>query len=345
MLKQILLGLTLVLSQFVSQAQFDFSGQVSPEFVEGEVYLSIIDDYRKLHGVYNDQTLYHQSPDSLGFFNFTGDNLPNENRIYRLHADTCPSGELALNHFSGHCENSREILFIANSKSQIDFPISNEQSFCKTETSQMAADGLLKVDSLFSEMKFSFASLNTTASHSMNLEKWYGELISFGKGLKEPLAEIYIYAFVSERGGMFYEHYMKDVNNNGYFQDLLERMETIYPNAPYTLQLKDELTADRYLADQHDKTPVWFYWVIAILAISMLANFFIIGRWLKHKKGGPIEASLSQQELKIKELILEGKSNKEIASELFISVSTVKTHINNLYKKLGVSSRDELKNL
>ncbi|KAA3625575.1 MAG: DNA-binding response regulator, partial [Flavobacterium sp.] len=34
-----------------------------------------------------------------------------------------------------------------------------------------------------------------------------------------------------------------------------------------------------------------------------------------------------------------------IASEMFVSVSTVKTHINNLYKKLKVSSRDEVKTL
>ena len=47
----------------------------------------------------------------------------------------------------------------------------------------------------------------------------------------------------------------------------------------------------------------------------------------------------------IQEKIAEGKSNKEIASELFISLSTVKTHINNLYKKLDVSSRDDLKSL
>ncbi|MGB7394497.1 MAG: LuxR C-terminal-related transcriptional regulator, partial [Pricia sp.] len=37
-----------------------------------------------------------------------------------------------------------------------------------------------------------------------------------------------------------------------------------------------------------------------------------------------------------------GKSNKEIAGELFISISTVKTHITNIYGKLKVSSRKEL---
>lgn len=52
--------------------------------------------------------------------------------------------------------------------------------------------------------------------------------------------------------------------------------------------------------------------------------------------------SLSKQELAIKNLILKQKTNKEIASELFISVSTVKTHITNIYKKLQVVNRAEL---
>ncbi len=47
---------------------------------------------------------------------------------------------------------------------------------------------------------------------------------------------------------------------------------------------------------------------------------------------------LSNQEEKIKNLIIEGKTNKEIASELFISVSTVKTHISNIYSKLAVKT-------
>ena len=35
-------------------------------------------------------------------------------------------------------------------------------------------------------------------------------------------------------------------------------------------------------------------------------------------------------------------SNKAIADALFISVSTVKTHINNIYAKLDISSRKEV---
>ena len=40
-------------------------------------------------------------------------------------------------------------------------------------------------------------------------------------------------------------------------------------------------------------------------------------------------------------LIAAGKSNRSIASELFISVGTVKTHLNNLYRKLDAHSRTQ----
>jgi LuxR family maltose regulon positive regulatory protein len=48
---------------------------------------------------------------------------------------------------------------------------------------------------------------------------------------------------------------------------------------------------------------------------------------------------LSEREMEVLALIAAGKSNKEIAAKLYVSMSTVKTHINRLYRKLGVRSR------
>jgi LuxR family transcriptional regulator, maltose regulon positive regulatory protein len=50
---------------------------------------------------------------------------------------------------------------------------------------------------------------------------------------------------------------------------------------------------------------------------------------------------LSERELDILRLIAAGRSNQEIAGILVIAVSTVKTHINNLYGKLGTNRRTE----
>lgn len=56
----------------------------------------------------------------------------------------------------------------------------------------------------------------------------------------------------------------------------------------------------------------------------------------------PANITLSPRQTDILERILEGKSRKEIASELFLSENTVKTHTSMLYKTLGVSGRDEI---
>jgi len=53
-------------------------------------------------------------------------------------------------------------------------------------------------------------------------------------------------------------------------------------------------------------------------------------------------ADLTPKELEILDLIQKGSTNKDIAQQLHISLSTVKTHINNIYRKSQVSSRAEL---
>lgn len=48
---------------------------------------------------------------------------------------------------------------------------------------------------------------------------------------------------------------------------------------------------------------------------------------------------LSTREAEVMDVIAKGKSNAEIAAELFVSEKTVKNHVNSIYTKLGVTSR------
>jgi NarL family two-component system response regulator LiaR len=50
---------------------------------------------------------------------------------------------------------------------------------------------------------------------------------------------------------------------------------------------------------------------------------------------------LTDREVEVLRLVAEGKANKEIASELHISETTVKTHVSNILMKLGVPSRTQ----
>jgi LuxR family maltose regulon positive regulatory protein len=54
----------------------------------------------------------------------------------------------------------------------------------------------------------------------------------------------------------------------------------------------------------------------------------------------PVE-HLSERELEVLGLIADGLSNREIAEELVVAVSTTKTHINHIYQKLEVNSRTQ----
>lgn len=56
----------------------------------------------------------------------------------------------------------------------------------------------------------------------------------------------------------------------------------------------------------------------------------------------PNNAFLTPKEENILKLLSEGKSNKEIAEQLFISPHTATTHRKNIYKKLNISSISEL---
>ena len=50
---------------------------------------------------------------------------------------------------------------------------------------------------------------------------------------------------------------------------------------------------------------------------------------------------LSKRELEVLELMAKGLSNQEIASALFVSLNTIKTHCSNLFEKLEVKRRTQ----
>jgi ATP/maltotriose-dependent transcriptional regulator MalT len=59
------------------------------------------------------------------------------------------------------------------------------------------------------------------------------------------------------------------------------------------------------------------------------------------ENGAALPEALSKRELEVLQLIAAGRSNEEVAAELFIAVSTVKTHLINIYSKLEVRRRTQ----
>ncbi|MAP54521.1 helix-turn-helix transcriptional regulator [Altibacter sp.] len=330
-------------------AQYTFSGYVDAAHVDANIYLSVVEDYRKISGVYPEQILSKTQADSTGFFSFSGNNLSQENKIYRIHIDTCSEDIQATTHFDGHCINSKEVIFIANNTTAVNLPFSfDNEMFCRILSENERANSFLKIDSLKHDMRFAFGSYRSEANRKLNSKKWFAIFQNYGEQLQEPLAELYSYAFLSDRTHNLYAYYLEDLKTNSYYNDLLVRLEEKYPNAPYTRQYKSELAADLFLVASEKKVAntTWFYILGIFTLVSLALNLYYFKRITRLKERTASEVSaLSEQERKVLELILANKTNKEIASLLFVSVSTVKTHINSLYKKLKVTSREEVKQL
>ncbi len=331
-----------------SSAQYLFEGKVGPAFQEGTVYLSLVEDYRKLSGVYHEQIIAKTTPDEEGYFLFAGDNLPSENKIYRIHADTCEDTDQNIAHITGHCPNSEEVLFVANNTTALELPFGFEQEmFCKIVTRDRSAGTFLKIDSLKNDMRYAFMEYRSEANRKINTQKWFHILQEYGAQLKEPLAELYIYSFLSDRKSVLHSYYLTDLNNNTYYDQLLDRLKADYPEAPYTKQYEAELRSDRFLISEttHDnRLPWWVYFLGVVCLVSILGNLYFFRSQKKQAyTQQEMRQRLSEQEEKVLQLILHNKTNKEIATEIFVSVSTVKTHINNLYRKLDVTSREEVK--
>jgi two-component system nitrate/nitrite response regulator NarL len=54
-----------------------------------------------------------------------------------------------------------------------------------------------------------------------------------------------------------------------------------------------------------------------------------------------IASTLTEREREVLVLLAEGHSNREIASSLYVSLPTVKTHLAHIYAKLGAKNRNE----
>jgi NarL family two-component system response regulator LiaR len=97
--------------------------------------------------------------------------------------------------------------------------------------------------------------------------------------------------------------------------------------------------------------PLEFY--IGVVAVMFTGLGIWAGLKLTRPKvieiGGPFERDdeavkrlgISRREFEVLELIAQGLSNQDIAGRLFVSPSTVKTHVSNLLDKLDAQRRTE----
>ena len=80
-----------------------------------------------------------------------------------------------------------------------------------------------------------------------------------------------------------------------------------------------------------------------VVELLLLSRDFDIARavGLRISRESRPRQTLSARELEVYDLLIQGRSNREIAKALFISESTVKVHVRHIFEKLGVHTRAE----
>jgi len=189
-----------------------------------------------------------------------------------------------------------------------------------------------------------FAGNNTSTFLSFPLEKTYNSSYYSQKKIEEQHKKV---SFKSKIKNSFSKTSLHQIDNNSTnkLQTLAIKLDSIKQLHQKGLLKKEVLINTDYynrfllaLKNSHKKYQSTFNisLILGFLLIISITFLFLS----KRKK--TISVSLTKQELIIKNLITNGKTNKEIANELHISLNTVKTHISNLYQKLNVSNRKEL---
>ena len=260
-----------------------------------------------------------------GAFSFKSKHISDKDAVYRLYLEKVE--KIIKDTISEKTD------FIISNKDQISFPNGLSAPY---KNSSKADTEWLK----FKRVEEDISSANTVTADTKLVEDTITEayatkLKAYTKdSLKILLVKLIGVQQLAEKGLL-----ERDITKNQeyYLHLLAELQESDMPESEYQFLSRrlSYLTLD-VVAQKYQ----WSRMINIILALLLVVLIFLAYQ-LKGKQN-VVPAHLSKREQNIQALILEGKTNKEIANELFISISTVKTHITKIYSKLNVSGRQEL---
>lgn len=338
--KPIYIALFCLLLPTIGTASYRIEGTINMKGDwQHQIYLATID---KLDDYYsaNAKFVINVAPIGVdGRFVIEGDNLPKDAQFYRLYLIKEAHSEFNACLFTGEEHNFIHLILDNDSKLEIqaatdtyspfgDYTIKGDkENILMCELSKLVYPSYLFYETKFpSELKFSQDKLNR-------------DLFNFADTCSSILVAL---AAVNNTD---YDTYF-ETKSEQYLQFNATLLATL-PTHPYTNNYRRKM---RYYRGDFDPRDTSFYkWLsLALSFLVLVLSYWIFqikqGAKLKSTSGNDLKSyDLTPQELKILELIKSGQSNKEIASDLFIEVSTVKSHINKLYAKLQVSNRKEAK--
>ena len=295
------------------------------------VYLSAIPSFDQMQTVSNEMIILRAEVNAQGYFSLKGDFLPVEDQLYRLHLSKKgdPPSTIII---GGKDEN--HLFLILNNYSCFSLKDTGSASLWAgiTVSGSDVNTRLREIDQMFTDFENQAARDFFIGREFMNIAL-QEKLRYYADSSSHCLLALYALHHTNVEA-----HSQEEAN---FYTSFIEKWQ--HQETPYL----DEL-GQRAVLPTKSSSPLFLYILVGVLGLGLgmgirpLIN--VLNNAQKEGDKSRLFNQLSVQERKIFSFIREGKSNKEIAAELHIEPTTVKSHIRNIYAKLEISTRKEVLN-
>jgi len=321
------LGLVLALGTFHVLAQAGIKGQLLFDNTVWApvVYLSHIQDLDQMHAISYRQIIAQVEMEQDGSFSFSTDLLPKSDQLYRVHLvkRDDPPATLII---GGRDHNHFFFLAKRGSKVRIEMTPGPELFNDLTLTGYGPNRSLQEIDAVIERLN-AVDQVATSINRDFTREVIYNQLRAMADSCKHPLTSLY--ALFSSN---YKEHFPE---NPAYYRRYFRNWS--HEKSEYYLAFRHQLDLGR------SRVHPGFVAGLGLLLVIMLVSGAFI--WRRKNRNSSPYADLTIQERRVFDMLKEGRSNKEIAEAFSVSVSTVKSHVNSIFSKLGVNSRRDIMDL
>ncbi|WP_116126067.1 helix-turn-helix transcriptional regulator [Lewinella sp. IMCC34183] len=295
---------------------------LAPETYRGQVvYLDVLDVPLGVVSIREDQLLAQAEIDSAGHFAFADLTLPDRPNLYRIRYGVRERGPFNINTNARHYV----ILILAGGE---DIRVNGLGLQSPSPTNRALLTVQEKLDSFSTG---SGAVTDRQESLVRELRRRYLRQV-----LHDATADPYARIFAL--GGLGYE--VPTLPDLVAASSAVE--ETELPKT-FGDAIDRQLGGFAFQRLKRENTFLWLGLLLSLAVSGVLASLLWRSRRSPTVTVPDATEELSPKEREVAALIAVGHTNKEVAAELYVSVSTVKTHLNSIYRKLGVSSREQLK--
>jgi len=286
-------------------------------------YLSIIPDFSQINTISYPCIIDRAEISADGQFMFSTKKLPEGIHLYRIHISKLddPAASLII----GGIDHNHMFLF-ANRDAEIKFVCKNDNSLFQ---SILIGDDYLNESLLYinhmANLIDTIDILGLGNNKEFIREAIYDQIRDYADTCSNPLLSLY---------AIYQSNYQFDYKiNPEYYSKYIDKWES--EDSEYFQTFRNQLNY-----------KLGFSWAslgLIFITILLVLIFVFFGKKILKKKKNLI-MDLTVQERRIYNLLRAGKSNKEIALEYSISISTVKSHVNSIYSKLKIDSRKDILN-